>query len=428
MKRAMMLCFIFLLWLMVGCSKDEQPEESFEQERQESVDQKDTKESPPLKVLTNYEQKDFDRLYGTAFIKKYPNIRIELIPINLEKPITESIEQNNPDIVIAGPYHYRDLAQAGMLAEINNSVIDIENFHPKLISYLEAVGGDGKLYGLTDVFAMKGLKYNKKLFDRYEFEYPTDGMTWDELFQLAKKFPNKEEGKELSYGFYHHDSSIANLIHDIVKTSGLSYFDQKGRVNLHTDEWKYVLTLLQEGLSKRYFYQPLGTKDDLFKMNRAAMTLTYITINELQVEEYGFVTVPSGLRLQTNQTLPMYPNNMISVTTKAKHPDAWEFMKYVNSEEWAKQNLDRTYGLPARINLIPENQRKKIASLLELEVDMSWLNADNSELTKKQKSATSKVESGLHALFLIMDTSGKGITDADITKIEEEAQSAFITE
>jgi len=420
MKRAMMLCLILLFGWMVGCSKDEQSVDSFEQELQESVNQKET-ESPPLKILTYLDQKYFDQFYGTAVKKKYPNIQIELIPLKWEESITESVEQNNPDIIISWVDNHRELAQAGMLAEIDYSLFDIENFHPKVISYLEAVG-DGKLYGLTNAFFVEGLIYNKKFFDRYHFEYPTDGMTWDDLFQIAKKFP-KEEGEEPSYGFYER-YNISFTIANIQRTSGLSYFDKVGRVNLHTEEWKYLLSLLEDGLLKRYFYASYSTDEkDLFKMNRAAMTLKSITLDELNEEEHGFVTVPSGLRRQTNQMLAMSPNYIMSVTTKTKHPDAWEIMKYMNSEELARQNLDQMFGLPARLNLIPENHRKKIAPFLQLEADLSWLNADSNQLTELQDRAIYKVTSGFIQQFMAVGDSAKRITSEDIRNIEEQAQS-----
>jgi len=325
---------------MVGCSKDEQPEELFEEERQESVNENVTKESQPLKVLTYFEQKEFDRLYGNAFEKKYPGTRLELINLEWDKPIIENVEKNNPDIIITWGGDYQKLVAADMLAEINYGFNDLEQIHPQVISFLEALSGNGKLYGLTDYFTVTGLKYNKQLFDKYRIDYPTDGMTWDELFHLAKRFPSNEEGKEAFYGFYYPSSVISNLITEIRFSAKMSYLDSDGRVNLRTKQWKDMLSLIAEGLQEQYLYHPIAddTKVDLFNNNRAAMTLASITPSELAAQEHiGFVTAPSGF--QTKAAVTMSPGTIFAVSNRSKHPECGNLCNLLKARNWPDNML-----------------------------------------------------------------------------------------
>ncbi|NOU90117.1 extracellular solute-binding protein [Paenibacillus sp. LMG 31460] len=38
------------------------------------------------------------------------------------------------------------------------------------------------------------LYYNKDIFDKFGISYPRNGMTWDEVYDLAKKLNRTEDG------------------------------------------------------------------------------------------------------------------------------------------------------------------------------------------------------------------------------------------
>lgn len=77
--------------------------------------------------------------------------------------------------------------------------IDLEQFEPVLKNEaLQASGG--KLYMLPFQTNQQILFYNKGLFEKFGADYPVDGMTWDEMLDLAKSITRKE-GDQLYFGF-----------------------------------------------------------------------------------------------------------------------------------------------------------------------------------------------------------------------------------
>lgn len=54
------------------------------------------------------------------------------------------------------------------------------------LDYVKAQGG-GQIYGIPYGKNVYALYYNQDIFDDLQLPYPTDGMTWDEVFELAWK-------------------------------------------------------------------------------------------------------------------------------------------------------------------------------------------------------------------------------------------------
>jgi multiple sugar transport system substrate-binding protein len=53
---------------------------------------------------------------------------------------------------------------------------------------------DGGTYGMPVSTTSGALFHNKDLFDKFGVPYPKDGMTWDVLYELAKKMTRNEGG------------------------------------------------------------------------------------------------------------------------------------------------------------------------------------------------------------------------------------------
>lgn len=61
-----------------------------------------------------------------------------------------------------------------------------ERLDPDLLERVRAQG-NGRLYALPFAKNVYALYYNKDIFDRFGVPYPTDGMTWDDVFALARE-------------------------------------------------------------------------------------------------------------------------------------------------------------------------------------------------------------------------------------------------
>lgn len=147
-----------------------------------------------LKVLTNADTKYFMESEGDLFNVKYPNIEIQFVrytPDNIDKVI----EEEKPEIFILTLDEYKEYLQNNRLFDLDvlfsNDAFQLEGIHPEIVNYLRQIG-NGKLYGLPTEFTNQAVYYNKDLFDKYGIPYPQDGMTWEELFQLAKRFPAED--------------------------------------------------------------------------------------------------------------------------------------------------------------------------------------------------------------------------------------------
>ncbi|BBI31608.1 ABC transporter substrate-binding protein [Cohnella abietis] len=76
---------------------------------------------------------------------------------------------------------------------INAGNVDLSRFDPSAIQTAKNYS-DGKIYGLQETGNPIVLFYNKDIFDKFKVDYPKDGMTWDELYDLAKKVTGKKDG------------------------------------------------------------------------------------------------------------------------------------------------------------------------------------------------------------------------------------------
>lgn len=394
MRKVVISFCIFILTIVVGCSKDS-PTDSFERELQDSEhveSSTDIKEVETIKIMINMDPKEFDQLYGDAFKQLHPETKLELVQRNSYRSINDNITRLQPDIIfnISG-LDYNEAVKSGYLKEIDRELVDIGRLYPPVVSYLETYGNGG-LYGMATQFTISGIKFNKKLFDQYKIKYPANNITWDDFFQLCKEFPSHTEGAEKLYGFYFHRSDPIMIVYTMRRAFHLSYLDEQGVVNLHTPSWRQLITRVLEGYSNGYFPpQPIGKEkfENFFEENLAAMTLDSIQLHD-NTDNYGFVLEPTVL--DANQITQLIVSNIITISAQTNHLDAaLKFFQFANSEEVARQNLDQIYGLPARIDLIPESKQAEFAPFLTGQIDV--------EEMMKNDTNNSQYDYALHDLW-----------------------------
>ncbi len=140
-----------------------------------------------------------------AFENKYPGTKVELnyIPDDYETKMETLIAGGAaPDVVYGHPYQLRKWFAKGALADLSDIYKDPEFSDPAKYdqSFYKNFQHEGKYFGTIngqDVFL---LYYNKDLFDKAGVEYPTEGWTWDDFREAAKKLTVVENGKTVQYG------------------------------------------------------------------------------------------------------------------------------------------------------------------------------------------------------------------------------------
>ncbi|WP_282937715.1 extracellular solute-binding protein [Paenibacillus sp. RC67] len=329
-----------------------------------------------LKVAYFHEN-TFSIRYGKAYTIRYPNVEVKIIPVDTngwnqgdyKEKMIDLIDKENPDVMYLSPELYGEFAKEGRLysldAVMKQDNYDLNNLYAGVTDTLRKLG-DGKLYGLTPEYEMNALYYNKSLFDKYGIPYPKEKMSWEELMQLAARFPVDGKGEERIYGllpYYYSDAS--ELAMQIGKTNGMSLIGSDGKqATVNTEAWKKVWSMAIDGFQKGYVYQREPTPqrsmmmDEVYKRNpfitgKAAMALSGFSLSsdlKTAVSRYNMpsftwdiVSEPVN-PARPDETSSLFIGSVFAINAKSEHlRPAWEMLKLINSLEIAKK-LDKTYG------------------------------------------------------------------------------------
>lgn len=396
-STAIVLVFILLTSLLAACSKGD--------------DNGSGADNRVLRIGFLYSSPDNEQYlrqqYTDSFELLNPDVEIQIVgAINYddqryeeydpkkEQPdpyekLKEMLVGKNPvDVLMIDLGNMKRLVKDNMLKQldpyIQNSEFDITDIVPTVIDGIKDAG-EGSLYGLAPTFSSSALFYNKALFTEAGVPFPTDGMQWNDLFTLAKRV-TKGEGKERKFGlalsryggdpFYDTQNYAAPL--------RLKTWDDKGeKMTVDTPQWakvwKDILPLYKEKImpSQKDMYPEESTMEDgkrafnpfqgdMFLSGRLAMTIGgYDYITELErakgaaeknknvtAIDWDVVTVPTFPE-EPNVGGSIYINNLMTINAKASNSDdAWKFIEFNNSKEWAKLKSRSTYEMVSRISFL----------------------------------------------------------------------------
>lgn len=365
--------------LISGCTRETTNNQS-------TIDEK----AHTIKIMYDYDEIEFYNQYGTLFTSKYPNIDMEIINMQLiessgeltDETIYQFIEKEKPDVVLLSMKQYETLASEGKLYDlellISQNSFDLDGMHPSIIQFIREKSF-GKLFGLAPSFNSEVLLYNADLFLEYGIEPPTNSMSWEEIFALAKLFPNQENDQAQILGFglpmY---SQYADLAYTIGLTNGLSMLNEdRSQILLHTDSWKQVFQTVIDVADTDSVLLPdaqnlLATSqdyynDDPFISGRLAMKL----VNSYEIQmltEAEQVVGKENMPRWDIVTAPVAPNNrnqsnsfnipqIYAIHTESANIEAaWQFIQYIHSAEFARVHSKIPYAhlLQSRTSFIPD--------------------------------------------------------------------------
>src|SRR5690606_744743 len=135
----------------------------------------------------------FFQFYGDFLRTEFPGINITIIPSRGKNKdeLRDVIDNQKPDIMVLDDVKlYQELIEENVLTTLyieNDDDFYFDEINPMIIDALMELG-NGTLYGLAPFYNTRALFYNKELFDAIKLPYPTDQMTWEEVFQIAKMF------------------------------------------------------------------------------------------------------------------------------------------------------------------------------------------------------------------------------------------------
>ncbi|MBW5444766.1 extracellular solute-binding protein [Cohnella sp. CFH 77786] len=302
--------------------------------------------------------------------------------------VKEIMSGTNPvDVMIFDLNLLGSLVNENMLKQLDPMLkedkIDVNAFVPSVIEAIRDQG-NGNLYALTPTFMPSALYYNKKLFQKMGVTPPKDGMNWDEVFALARQM-TKGTGKDAVFGFsFNQWGGTGENYWDIQNFAAplqLKLYDDKAeKMTVNTPQWQNLWETVyklykdhivphQEDMNVeppadgKYRYNPYQGR--LFMTGRVAMTIgEYGMINDIQqmndnadklkIEklDWDVVTVPFHASVP-NVGVNTQLSSLAGINAKAQNQeDAWEFVKFMNGEDWAKFKSRSTYEMPARVDYI----------------------------------------------------------------------------
>lgn len=225
---------------------------------------------------------------------------------------------------------------------------DLNKLYPAVREQMLMFGDNNQFYGIPNATVSMALFYNKDIFDKFGISYPKDGMTWDDVYELARRLTRQDSGIQYM-GFqegYGHSFPVNQL--------SQGYIDTKtNKATLNNDNWKKLL----ENFVR--FHRIEGNEfvpsyvDAFFKDGRVAMVAAQsagswsfadtTTINWDLVELPRFKDLPkAGAGLQ----LPFY-----AIASTSKNRDqAFLAAAYIGSEEFQKEFAKAGYVPPIKID------------------------------------------------------------------------------
>jgi multiple sugar transport system substrate-binding protein len=379
-------------------------------------------EAGSLKVAYTNED-NFYMQYGNAYNAMFPNVAVEVISTesiwNADDPAAELkklVEEQKPDVISLTEDQYQILAAEGYLYDLDTVIkqdqFDVDKVMPGVIDLLKTKGG-GKLYGLSPNFSSQALYYNKDMFDKHKVPYPTDQMSWEELLQLAERFPTEGTGDEQTYGLVVSGSTPFDLVETMGTAKGLTYVDyDSGKLSMNTDEWKSIIETVTNSYKSGKVLIPrasdtgggglsimrkaggnavsINMSTMNFAAGKAAMTIDQsFLMNMLEMSQRMGRNVKGGkggavsatretgkgdkmLEIQEINwdlvTIPVDPTNpdvtgglsldtiwSINAASENLGP-AWELVKYVNGDQLAKTTSKSSPQLTSRTDYISSEE------------------------------------------------------------------------
>lgn len=322
---------------------------------------------------------------------------------------------NPPDVVYLDQSTLPKLAEEGLLSPLDSFITkdkyDIDKIAPAVREGIKDLGG-GTLYALAPTYQSSALFYNKDFFTARGISFPTDGMSWDEMFNLASELAYEENG-EKKYGFSFGWGNLNGQISTYTQPLGIQMFDEDfNTFTVNTPEmerlWSTIVNLNLDGVIAPQYdweknqepgkWRPFGDND--FIEGRAAMQ--FGSFGELRRIQEAFngpnywgpdAGLPDPFEWDV-VTIPTHPeapgiggntwmNSMMGISATADNPDlAWGYISFINGERVAKVLAKKNYELPSRSDFVqaPDGLDINIAAFTTLKP--APYNSDN-DLYKK---------------------------------------------
>lgn len=348
MKRVWLPCLLVLLAVSVlGCSRAEE-QQSSSSDNEEPV------------TLTfggfqgGYDKAAFEKYVKAAVESKFSHIRMEYVDVPNGTTVEDLVASGSfPDIFNSGAPILFDFVKLGIPEDLtaltNTNNVNMNQYERVAVDLIKNYGMKDQMPALPYNINFYVTLYNKDIFDKFGVPYPKDGMSWEEVMELAKKLTRTEGGIQ-------YKGVLPGNVSLMARGLSLAYVDSStGKARIATDDWKKVFELAgaMYAIPGNMPKNPtqLANLDEFFKDKTLAMLPFYgnyiKTIAELG-EHVGFnwdmTSYPSFTQGFSNE-----PGvNVLGISTASKNKkEAFRVIHYLTTSPEVQYELAKRGDMPA---------------------------------------------------------------------------------
>ncbi|WP_028548360.1 ABC transporter substrate-binding protein [Paenibacillus sp. UNC451MF] len=328
---------LVLITLLNGCSSNTQ--DSTASAVGKSADHQPVTISVGIKTQGYLTDEEFNRYIVEPVKKQYPWITVEKVIYNAKgTKLSELVAAGNvPDIVITnnvnGMPEFLELDLAAPLTElIQNHKFDVTKIEPQAIEAVKAATLMKDLAALPYSRNFQTLYFNKDIFDKFAVPYPKDGMTWEQVTDLAKLLTRHDNGTQFR-------GLEPNVPERLASQLSLPFVDPKTKKStLNSTEWKQVMDRMITIHSISGNEQILYNKEaaDLFYNKRTLAMLPDINLfgdlSQFKDLNWDMASFPTWNHLP-GVSPGIDAHLMVLTKTSTKKDDAFRVMSAVLSDE-----------------------------------------------------------------------------------------------
>jgi len=332
-----------------------------------------------LYTSTGYPDADFMRDYGDPIKHRYPHISIKFMQSTKGNTLAELIAARaDVDVIFTSIGALSGVLDSGIAQDLTDTVqtdkFDLNRLEPQSVDMVRKMSG-GKLTALPIKSGAMVLFYNKDLFDKFGVAYPKDGMTWDDVYETAKKLTRVEGGQQYR-GFVASTPHLA-----MTNPYSLDFIDPlTKKATFDNGRWNpFVETISRlyqlPGYEADAKVLSGGTQSDLFYKDRTAAMYVTFSSNYPRANEgmnWDVVRYPS-MKDRPGVGAQPYPAYFVLSATSKHKEDAFRAIAHLTSDEVQMQQA-RIGNLPVVNNTsvravfgqdIPDLKGKNVLSMVE---------------------------------------------------------------
>lgn len=342
-KKKMMTAAVAVLLMVAGCGGKEKGDGNEVAETDKERNQASVKKDPIEIVFQdstgNWTPEKFNKDYGSYITQKFPHISVKLLPYAKGSTVADLLPTGaQMDIIIGSPgVMYTNILNHGvqfdMTPLIQKHKYDLSRLNPEAVQLSRQVAKGG-MYDIPFTMQPSPIVYNKDIFDKFGVPYPKDGMTWDDVFEIAKKLTRVDGGVQYRGLFV----SIGHL--NLRSQLSLNFLDPSTeKAVVDSDGWKQFYDNIT-----RFFKLPgyelkadtatLAAQRNMWQKDKTvAMWLPVSGAPVYEGMNYDYAAFPEFRSLPNVGPQP-YPASFY-MTSMSKHKDdAFEVIASLTSDEF----------------------------------------------------------------------------------------------